>query len=251
VVIGSGGIGTWLIEGLVRQMAFSEYKNNCALLIVDGDYYEPKNRARQSFKELGNKAEVKAAEVAPAFPEVFVSAIPSFVVDEYPSGYDPKAEELIKVNDLLVDGDIVFCVVDNFAARKTVFEAAKKYDNIDIYTGGNDDQFYGSVYHYQRRNGADVTDNPVETHPELANPADRNPGLMSCQEKAELAGSTQLIATNCMVAAVLLTRFQVNILQQLQDTQSEIMFDFSATVSDEVSVTGYDQAVDVVELATV
>ena len=248
VVIGSGGIGTWLIEGLVRQLAFSKYKNNCGLLIVDGDYYEPKNRERQSFKELGNKAEVKAAEIAPIFTEVFVSAIPSFVVDELPSDYDPNTEGLILAKDLLADGDVVFCVVDNFAARKTVFEAAEAFDNIDVFTGGNDDQFFGSTYHYQRRDGKDVTDPPKEYHPELINPPDRNPGLMSCQEKAELAGSTQLIATNCLVAAALLTRFQVNILQGVAAGENaEMMFDLSGTIG-EASVTGYNRLVEAVEL---
>lgn len=228
VVIGSGGVGGFLIDGLVRQLAFSKFKNNSALVIVDGDNYEPKNRSRQSFSELGNKAMVKASEITPYFPEVFVAPLPSFVVDAYPKDYDQDMGELITVGDLIQEGDIIFAVVDNFATRKIIFEAACNYQNIDIYTGGNDDRFFGSTYHYRRRDGKDVTDPPTDYHPELVNPPDRNPALLSCQQRAELGGSTQLIATNMAVASWLLGRFQSDIIDGKEDLCSEIMFDLAA-----------------------
>lgn len=239
VVIGAGGIGSWLTEGLVRQMAFSRFRGNCALVLVDGDDYEPSNRARQGFTQMGNKANVKAEELAPMFPEVFVVPVPRWIVESYPEDYDASSEEAEYTTcaDLLQDGDVVFCVVDNHATRKIVFEAAKAFDNIDCYTGGNDDAFEGSIYHYRRRDGVEVTEHPFEFHPELINPPDRNPALLSCGERAALGGSTQLIATNMAVAAWLLGRFQRDIIANKADTNAEVFFDLAAGAA-----TSYDRA---------
>ena len=59
IIVGIGGIGSWLSEGIAKML---EFKNPGSMMIlVDGDEFEPKNQERQSFKNLGNKAEVKAS----------------------------------------------------------------------------------------------------------------------------------------------------------------------------------------------
>lgn len=219
IVVGAGGVGGWLCEGLARMLEFRIPQS--ALVIVDGDNYEPKNHERQSFQELGNKAQVKARQMAKFFPNTFIVPDSRWVVDEVKG----EVDGLVAASDLLAEGDVVYAVVDNFAARKAIFDAAREFDNIDVFTGGNDDQLFGSVYHYQRRDGKDITDHPVEWHSELENPPDRNPGELSCQERAELEGGTQLLATNMTVAGFLLGRTEMVILNGEEDKQSEIMFD--------------------------
>lgn len=232
VVVGAGGVGGWLCEGLARMLEYRE--PGSMLLIVDGDNFEPKNKERQAFQEMGNKAEVRAKELTPQFPQTFIVPIGSWVVDEVPEketeadGEEPENGPKIAAHKLLKEDDIVFSVVDNFACRKLLFDTAREFQNIDVFTGGNDDALFGSVYHYQRRNGVDITDNPVDTKPELADPPDRNPGLLSCQERAELDGGTQLIATNFAVAAWLLGRVQHCLLEENAPEIGEIFFDLSA-----------------------
>lgn len=220
VVVGAGGVGGWLLEGLARMLEYRE--PGSALLIVDGDNYEPKNKERQAFQQMGNKAAVRQKELQPQFPNTFIVSDNRWVVAE---SKHEGPEKGVTAEALLQEGDVVYATVDNIAARKLLFDAAKKFDNIDVFTGGNDDQHMGSVYHYQRRNGQDITDHPAEYHEEYINPPDRNPGELSCQERAELEGGTQLIATNMAVAAWLLGRTQKVILDGEEDRESEIMFD--------------------------
>ena len=228
IIVGAGGIGTWLSEGVVRILEW-KYPGS-ALIIVDGDNYEQKNLERQSFTQLGNKASVKALELTKQFNQTMIIPIPKWVVsDDHPETDEESSK--IRASNLLVEGDIVLAVVDNFAARKILFDAASKIDNIDVFTGGNDDALFGSIYHYQRRNGVDITSHPVETHPEYQNPPDRNPGEMSCQERAEIEGGTQILATNMAVAAMILGRIQHTIVSEQNPEQSEIYFDLALGMS--------------------
>ncbi len=227
VVVGAGGTGGWLCEGLARMM---EYRlPGSALLIIDGDTFEPKNAERQNFEDIGNKAVIRAKALQPHFPNTFIIPDERWVVESVPA--DKKEAQQVAARDLLQENDVIYAVVDNFAARKVIFDAARDIDNIDVFTGGNDDQLYGSVYHYQRRDGKDVTDHPVDLHPELADPPDRNPGELSCQERAEIEGGTQLLATNMTVAGFLLGRTEKTILNGEEDKESEIMFDLGLGLS--------------------
>jgi molybdopterin/thiamine biosynthesis adenylyltransferase len=222
IMVGAGGVGTWLASGVVRLLEW-KYPGS-ALIIVDGDNYEQKNLERQDFSQMGNKASVKALELSKQFNQTVIIPIPKWVVsDDHPDVDEETAK--IKASHLITEGDIVIAVVDNFAARKILFDAASNLNNVDVFTGGNDDNLFGSIYHYRRRNGVDITAHPVETHPEYQNPPDRNPGEMSCQERAEVEGGTQLLATNMAVAAYILGRIQHTIVSDQNPEQSEIYFD--------------------------
>lgn len=224
VLVGAGGIGTWLAAGLARLLEF-KYPGS-ALVIVDGDTYEQKNLERQSFKTMGNKAIATANELTQQFSSTMFIPVPKWVVDDNFAGVSDDAESpKIPASSLITEGDVVFAVVDNFAARKIIFDAAQNLDNVDIFTGGNDDGLFGSVYHYQRRDGQDMTDHPVNTHPEYENPPDKNPGELSCQDRAKIEGGTQLLATNMAVAAFLLGRVQKTIVANQSPDEAEIYFD--------------------------
>jgi hypothetical protein len=180
---------------------------------------------RQNFTKMGNKASVKALELTEKFEKTSFIPVAKWVVGDDFKGVSDEDSPKIRASDLLNDGDIVLAVVDNFAARKILFDVASGIENIDVFTGGNDDALYGSIYHYQRRNGKDVTEHPVRVHPEYENPPDKNPGELSCQERAEMDGGTQLLATNMAVAAFILGRVNHIIVNNQKPEATEIYFD--------------------------
>lgn len=223
VLVGAGGIGTWLAAGLVRLL---EWKfPGSALIIVDGDTYEEKNKERQDFTKLGNKAVVKATELVPQFPHTTIIPLPKWVVDDNFNGVTDEESPKITASQLIRENDVVFAVVDNFAARKIIFDAASRLDNIDVFTGGNDDDLFGSIYHYQKRDGVEITAHPAEFHPEYNSPPDKNPGELSCQDRAKIEGGTQLLATNMAVASFILGRVQKTIVSNQSPEETEIFFD--------------------------
>ena len=223
ILVGAGGIGTWLAAGLVRLL---EWKfPGSALIIVDGDTFEEKNKERQDFIKLGNKAVVKAAELVPQFPNTTIIPLAKWVVDDNFAGVVDDDSPKITASQLIREGDVVFAVVDNFAARKIIFDAATKLNNVDVFTGGNDDDLFGSIYHYQKRDGVEITAHPAEYHPEYDNPPDKNPGELSCQDRAQIEGGTQLLATNMAVASFILGRVQKIIVSNQSPEETEIFFD--------------------------
>lgn len=242
IIVGAGGVGGWLAAGLARMV---EYKDPGSLLIiVDGDSFEPKNHDRQDFTVYGNKAEVRAAELQPQFPQTVVIGLSRWVVSDTDlpnkAGDDDDDDDAlvsvsrIRVSELIEDGDIVYAVVDNFAARKVIFDHAATLTNVDVFTGGNDDNLYGSIYHYRRRDGYDITDHPQLMHPEYEDPPDRNPGVLSCQERAAIEGGTQLLATNQAVSAFLLGRTHHTLFADDPGDiaeQAEIFFDLGIGVA--------------------
>jgi hypothetical protein len=240
IVIGCGGIGTWLGHGLAKAFQFQAPMS--ALILVDGDNFEPKNQQRQHFTTYGNKAVVLRDDIKTSSQNVFLIAKASWIVSEEEAAkktVDPEEDNTvtkITAASLIQEHDHVFCVVDNFAARKLVIDAARDIDNIDIYLGGNDEALFGSVYHYQRRDGKDVTMHPTVMHEEFVNPSDRNPGEMSCQERAALDGGTQLLAVNMAVASYLLAKAHQVIFGSDEEKQTaieraEIYFDLAEGLS--------------------
>lgn len=215
VIVGAGGVGGWLATGLAHFLEFRA--PGSALLIVDGDHFEQRNHERQDFVGYGNKADVRAAELQPRFPNTMILPIPAWVVANDAPVVTAEADEdapagRIAVGELLQDGDVVFPVVDNFAARKLVFDAAHALRNIDVISAGNDDGLYASLYHYRRRDGIDVTDHPVIMHADdYQNPPDRNPGELSCSERAKLEGGHQLLVANMQAAVLILRQVHLHI----------------------------------------
>lgn len=228
VVVGAGGIGSSLARYLTMMLEFKV--PGSGLLIVDGDVFEAKNKERQVFGSFGNKAEIVVSEIAPNFTHTAVIPIPKWIVEEVPDEDEEGDAGKITAESLLRDGDVVFPVVDNFKARKLIFDAAANLDNIDVISAGNDDNLFCSLYHYQRRDGADVTMHPRHMHPEYENPPDRNPGELSCQERAQIEGGTQLLAANIAAVALILGKVQTVVFDQVSyeegvERPDEIFFD--------------------------
>ncbi|MCX5888517.1 MAG: ThiF family adenylyltransferase [Deltaproteobacteria bacterium] len=188
--IGIGGIGCALLPFLCRYLNYAGAR--ARLTLIDGDSFERVNAPRQAFPRLGNKAEVKARELAQEFEALSLRAVPEYVT-------------AANVNRLLAAGDVVFLMVDNHASRRLVDEHAATLSDLTLISGGNDFED-GNIQVYLRREGRDLTPRLSRYHPEIATPLDRHPAELSCEELMA-AGAPQLLFTNLMVAALMLNAF--------------------------------------------
>ncbi len=204
--IGIGGIGCALLPFLCRYLQYSGGKARVTL--IDGDRFERANAYRQAFNRLGNKAEVKAQELAQEFENLSLRATPEFVTEE-------NAARLIRA------GEVIFLMVDNHASRKLVSDHAATLPEITLISGGND-FVDGNVQVYVRREGRNLTPSLSRYHPEIALPQDRHPATLSCEELMA-AGEPQLLFTNLMVAALMLNAFYAWSRDRL--TYSEVYLD--------------------------
>jgi molybdopterin/thiamine biosynthesis adenylyltransferase len=188
--IGIGGIGCALLPFLCRFLQYSGA--SARLTLIDGDAFERANAARQAFPRLGNKAEVKAGELAQEFQGLSFRAAPEYVTAD-------------NVARLVAPGDVVFLMVDNHASRLLVSRHAATLQDLVLISGGNDYED-GNVQIYVRQNGVDLTPSLTRYHPEIASPRDRNPAELSCEELMA-AGAPQLLFANLMVATLMLNAF--------------------------------------------
>ncbi len=198
-VIGIGGIGCALLPHLARYLQSSG--EPARLTLVDGDVFESRNADRQAFPELGNKAKVKAMEMARQFEGVSFRAISEFVTPE-------------NVGRIVRSGDVVFLGVDNHATRRLVSGQCERLDDVVLISGGNDSTD-GNVQVYQRCGGLDITAALTRFHPEIAEPRDRSPHELSCDELSR-DGAPQLLFTNLAVASAMLNAFYAWRLGKLQ-----------------------------------
>ncbi len=198
-VIGIGGIGCALLPYLARYLQSSG--EPARLTLVDGDAFEARNGDRQAFSELGNKAKVKAMELARQFEGLSFRAIPEYVTPE-------------NVGTVIRIGDVVFLGVDNHRTRRVVSEHCRRLADVSLISGGND-YSDGNVQVYVRQAGRDVTSPLTRFHPEIAEPKDRSPHEMSCDELSQDA-APQLLFTNLAVASAMLNAFYAWHLGKLQ-----------------------------------
>jgi len=189
-VIGIGGIGCALLPHLARYLQANGER--ARLTLVDGDAFEVRNGDRQPFSELGNKAKVKALELARQFESLSLRAIAEFVTPE-------------SVGRVIRSGDVVFLSVDNHKTRRLVSDRCQSLPEVALISGGND-YTDGNVQVYIREKGRDVTLPPTRFHPEIADPKDRSPHEMSCDELSQEA-APQLLFTNLAVASAMLNAF--------------------------------------------
>jgi molybdopterin/thiamine biosynthesis adenylyltransferase len=194
-IIGIGGIGTALLPFLCRYLNYNGPKalgRGVRLTLVDGDNFEGKNAERQDFAVMGNKARVKAEELARVFPQLSLRAVAKYITP-------PNAAEIIE------EGDIIFLCVDNHATRKLVSEYCQKLKDVLLISGGND-LVDGNVQIYWRGGGKDLTQPLTRFHPEIATPKDKSPHELSCEELMAQA-APQLLFTNLAIASAMLNAF--------------------------------------------
>lgn len=189
-VIGIGGIGCALVPFLARYL---NYRGERArITLIDGDAFERRNADRQAFGTVGNKAKVKAAEMAREFHGLSFRAIPEYITAD-------------NVGQYLQSGDTIFLAVDNHATRKLVSDYCEKLAAVTLISGGNDFTD-GNVQVHIREDGRDRTAPITRFHPEIRNPSDRSPAEMSCEELMA-QGAPQLLFANLAVASGMLNAY--------------------------------------------
>lgn len=206
-VIGLGGVGSILIERLCRFLNFSR-DLDAEILLVDGDEYEAKNFERQEFTRLGNKADIKAAELEVKFDRLGFDAFEEYITEE-------------NVSEVVPEGAIVFMCVDNHKTRMIVSNYCKSLNNVTLISGGNE-LTDGNTQLYVRRDGKDLTPDLCRYHPEIATPDDKLPTEMSCEELS--VSEPQLYFTNLGVATLMCWMFYNAIVKQSYE-RSEVYFD--------------------------
>lgn len=194
-IIGIGGIGTALLPFLCRFLNYDNQRTlgrRVRLTLVDGDAFEGRNAERQDFAEMGNKARVKAEELSRTFPRLSLRAVAEYLTPQ-------NAGELIE------EGDVIFLCVDNHATRKLASEYCQNLKNVLLISGGND-LIDGNVQVYWRREGRELTQPLTRYHLEIAQPRDKSPHELSCEELMAQA-APQLLFTNLAIASAMLNAF--------------------------------------------
>lgn len=207
IIIGLGGVGTILSERLCRFINFCQ-DYNANIKLVDGDMYEYKNYERQEFNLMGNKAETKLSELSLKFDSINFSAIPQYVNES-------------NISSIIYDSSIVFLCVDNHKSRMIINNYCMKLHSVILISGGNE-LTDGNAQLYVRKGGKDLTPDLCAYHPEIANPTDKLPEEMSCEELSQ--SQPQLYFTNLGVATLMCWLFY-NAIVKRQYEKSEVYFD--------------------------
>ena len=149
-VIGAGGTGSYLLPVLMRYLSSrTDVNDELIIRIIDGDKYDEGNVSRQEFahSRIGkNKAEVQKEIYERKFPNLKIMAIGEYL-----------GENNI---DVISNGSIVFCCVDNHFCRNLVSKHCQKLDDVLLISGGNE-YVDGNVQSYLRAKGED-RNNPIE-----------------------------------------------------------------------------------------
>jgi hypothetical protein len=194
VVIGCGGIGSWLLSPLLRLLSARKFTGE--IHFWDGDRYGLENQGRQEFGSRGlgrNKAEAQGETFRLQYPALPILAHGEYVTEE---------------NALLAvpEGALVFVAVDNHPARALAARTAGTLRDVCVITAGNE-KLDGNVHLLLRRAGRDLTSPLLERHPEIGAIRDGDRALLGCEARIE-RGETQLLVTNLMAASACLVLFQ-------------------------------------------
>ena len=194
-VVGMGGIGTCLIHPLARFLNYTKFPAPVQLTIIDGDQYEEKNKDRQWFSELGNKAEVTVKTIAPMYAKINFFSAALFI----------SADNVVRS---IREGDCIFLCVDNDKTRKIIADRCKDLQEITVINGGNE-LISGTVQTWVKRKGKNLT-LPIDNETygfKIAKAADEHPKDVLARNGCEVrfaSGETQTIIVNNAVAAAML-----------------------------------------------
>lgn len=220
VVIGCGGIWSYLWKPAARMLEHTKGAPK-RLALVDGDHFTPSNAVRQDMIDadlMRNKAAVYVERFAVEFPTIKVSVIPEFVTKK-------------NIEQLIPDGSLVLSCVDNHATRRLIAEHARKLKNCTVVTGASD-MTAGNIHVQIIEEGKVQTKGIDETHDEVKNGKDRNPGELSCEERAKLPGGGQQMVANVMTASIMSVAMWKLMSGEEIIPQSEIFYDLKHMAMD-------------------
>ena len=195
VLIGCGGIGSWLAAPLLAACITElDELDTLEFVVVDGDKFEPTNISRQNYYPQQNSLN-KAYSIytdlcqrVENFDVVDVTCVGEFVSYK-------------NIMDIVRDGDIVITGIDDLVSRKIIHDhMVNMLDTFCLITVGNELND-GTCSFTAKQDGELLTHRIEVLHPEYRNPKGKPRGEMSCDEIAELPGGGQIIATNFLAAA--------------------------------------------------
>lgn len=199
-LIGLGGVGSIVARYLTIFLA--SLGRSARLVLIDGDSFEPSNASRMLFGNCGNKAAAIHEELLARFAD---SCIALEFIEEYVT---PE-----NISRLIHSGDFVLLAVDNHATRKLVSDHCGTLREACLISGGNDGiektapdsqlrGTFGNTQIYVRSGGKDLTPSLTRFHPEITQPADKNPAEKNCTEL--IVSVPQILFANLTVAAAML-----------------------------------------------
>jgi hypothetical protein len=219
VFIGLGGIGmpaartaATFLAGL--QGAAPDQETN--ILLCDGDNFGQSNVYRMDVPKFSNKAEAIGLDILERYCDV-----PGFTVRWRPEYVTPE-----NISQIIQAGDCVLLAVDNHKTRKLVSDHCETLSDVVLISGGNDgvdeetSGTYGNVQVHLREDGYDLTAPLTHFHPDIANPTDKAPHELDCNELVA-AGVPQIAMANMAVASAMLN----TLMRLLKPPPNERMYD--------------------------
>jgi hypothetical protein len=227
-LIGLGGVGSILVRYM--SLLLASLDRSVRVVLIDGDQFDSAaNRSRMFISEAANKAAVVRDDLLAALgdSQLTLSAVEEYITPD-------------NIARLIHSGDTVLLAVDNHATRGLVsdFCSGRRgwpgLADVCLISGGNDgvgtdstgvvrQGTYGNCQIYVRRAGQDLSVPLDEFHEEIADPADRSPAELSCQEL--LASTPQILPANLQTAAAMLSTLWLHLSGQLP--YAELAFDIA------------------------
>ena len=213
-VVGVGGTGSFLMPVVMRYLASRTDVNKELLVkIIDGDKYDEGNFARQEFahSRVGrNKAEVQEEIYQRKFPALTISSVPEYLGSSN--------------IEMIVDGSIIFCCVDNHFCRNLLSKHCQTLNNVILISRGNE-HVDGNVQSYFKIDGKEMN-HPIEyRHPEIERTNDGDRSEMSCEELHNLPSESQVIFANAMSGTLMACLFYSYIADKNPWRIDDIFFD--------------------------
>lgn len=220
VIVGLGGIGSALLEPLIRFLNYSDdVEKEVVVTLVEGDDFENKNMTRQrcTGDDIGRpKVDVMIDIARKIAPNLRLVSIPAYIQES-------------NVSSIIREDSAVFICVDNHPTRMLIAKHCDTLNNCIVVSGGNE-YSDGNAQIFIRKNGERITARLDEWHPEIGTDNEGHPldeKLESCE--AQASSSPQLVFANFFAAASMLMLFYHHIVSlHEEDKQSklgEVFFD--------------------------
>jgi len=216
IFVGLGGIGSNLCEPICRFINYLPDRDRYEIVMVDGDHYENKNLSRQYFNSIDvglNKAETQMNLMKEKFRDLNISAVNEYLTED-------------NITTTIPEKSIILSGVDNHKTRKLIQDHCNDLQNVLYISGGN---FYidGDILIFANCNGRQLAPTIYQNHADIANPVDKMPHEISCEELVE--SEPQLLFTNGTVSICMQWAFY-NYYKMFDDenieiTKNEIIFD--------------------------
>ncbi len=189
LIVGIGGVASYLLNHSLLGLLANSFPKS-VITLCDKDELEERNFIRQDFASsaVGNKAQAKTDQLIAdqRYKALDFRCVPQWITPENVTGY-------------VQDGDIVFSCADNHATRRVLSDHLENLSSGVLIAGGNS-EYTSSTLVYIRWRGEDLTLPLTAQSAEIANPKEKGPWQMSCEELAVVAPQLALANEDAAIA---------------------------------------------------